>query len=73
MEEPDASRRHQVRGSVSRTSGLAAERDVVGIAAEGCDIVLHPAERGLLIQDAVVPPGMALRVYRRIGKEAKYA
>jgi hypothetical protein len=35
---------------------LAAECDPGGIAAEGCDVRLHPAERGLLIQDAVITP-----------------
>ena len=38
-----------------RTRRLPAERDLGGVAAEGCDISLHPAEHGLLIQDAVVP------------------
>ena len=31
-------------------------------AAEVCDIGLHPAERGLLIENAVITPGMAFRV-----------
>ena len=55
VEQPRGPRRYQIRTSVLRARRLAAERDFGGIAAEICDISLHPAERGLLIQYAVVP------------------
>ena len=33
------------------TRGLACERDVVRVAAERGDVALHPAQRGLLVQE----------------------
>jgi hypothetical protein len=52
---------------------LAAERDVVAIAAEGCDVGTNPAERGLLIQNAVVAEGMPFRIQIGFRQEAKQA
>jgi hypothetical protein len=50
---------------------LASERHVVLIAAEVTDILLHPAERCLLVEDAVVGEGVALGIYRRMRHESK--
>jgi len=52
---------------------LAAERDVVGIAAEGGGVGTHPAKRGLLIQNAVVGKRMPFRIQMGFRQEAKEA
>ncbi len=52
--------------SVNRHSagGLAADSDIVGIAAEGPDIAAHPLEGGDLVHDRVVGQ-RAARLFRR--------
>ncbi len=57
VEQARSQRRDHVRTGVLRTSRLAAERHVVGVAPEGSDVTLHPAQRRLLIEDAVISPG----------------
>src|SRR5262249_39072090 len=58
---------------VLRTRRLAAERDIVGVTAKGGNIALHPAERLLDVQDAIVAERMALIVQRRMREEAQEA
>jgi hypothetical protein len=43
--------RHQ-RGDAHPASRLAKDRHVIGIAPEGDDVLLHPAERGNLVEQA---------------------
>src|SRR5215472_16715780 len=54
--------RHYVRRSIYCACRLAAERDVVGSAAEDGGVGTHPAKRGLLIQNAVVGKGVPFRI-----------
>src|SRR5215831_11087636 len=63
LKQSRGGRRYHVRRSIYRACRLAAERDVVGIAAEGCDVGTNPAERGLLIQNAIVGEGMPFANY----------
>ena len=54
---------------------LAEDRDIVGIAAEGGDVALHPLQAGDLVEQAVVARGM-LRQFggeRGMGEEAQHA
>ena len=56
-------------------SGLAHERHTLGISAEGVDVALHPAKRGDLIEDAIVPccPVRAFGSKDRVREEAQSA
>ena len=37
---------------------LAEDRDVAGVAAEGCDVLLDPLQRGDLVEQAVIARGV---------------
>jgi len=50
---------------------LTAQRDIVGITAKRGNVVSHPAQRRLLIQEAIIAEGMALRIQRRMGEIAE--
>src|SRR5215472_6539162 len=73
LKQSRGGRRYYVRRSIYRTCRLAAECDVVGIAAEGCDVGTNPAKRGLLIQNAVIGEGMPFRIQIGFRQEAKQA
>ena len=56
------------------TGRLARDRDVVRVAAERADVVLHPAQGGLLVHQPVVAGRAAgPRRQRRVGEEAERA
>src|SRR5581483_6189301 len=57
-EEPLARWREKVEAEAVRPGRFAEDRDVVLVPAEGADVGLHPPERGLLIEKAVVPRGV---------------
>ena len=61
LEQALRQRRCHQRADRERSRRLAEDRDVVGIAAEGRDVLLHPLQRGDLIQQAVVARGVARR------------
>ena len=44
---------HQ-RDDTQCTGGFPGDRDLLGIATEGCNVVLHPVQRGDLIEEAIV-------------------
>ena len=73
MEQPARQRRLQVRGDAGAATGLAEDRHVAGIAAEGRDVALDPFQRSLLIHDAVVDGQMAFAINCRMREEAKRA
>ena len=52
--EPGGARHGHQRRDAAGSRGLAEDGDPAGIAAEGDDVVLHPAERGDLIQEPAV-------------------
>ena len=52
--------------------GLAKDGDVAGVAAEARDVLPHPAERGLLVHDAVIAGRVALGIDGRVGEEAEH-
>ncbi len=57
-------------GGLASAAGLAEERHIAGVAAEFCDVVLHPLQRG----DQIDGAGVArLRVLRAIGREIERA
>ena len=63
------------RVHTARACGLARDRDLFGVSAEGGDVVPHPFERKDLVQQAVVA-GAAVRVLRseiRVRIIAKHA
>ena len=74
LEEPARARRGQLgqRGQAARR--LAEQGHLAGIAAKGADVALHPAQRGLLVHQAVVS-GRAARAagQRRVGQETEGA
>src|SRR5271163_2553044 len=53
--------------------GLAEDRNVPGVAAEGRDVVTHPLHRELLILQAVVPSLMRFAVERALRDESQVA
>ena len=53
-----------------RARGLAAEGDVVLVAAELGDVALHPFQHGLLVEDAVIGEEMAFVIQRRMREQA---
>ena len=55
-------------------SGLAEQQDVLWVAAEGCDVGLHPRERRALVEETVVPGCIAaLLRQRRMRQETEGA
>jgi hypothetical protein len=53
--------------------GLAADRDIVGVAAKSSNILLHPAQRRLLIHQTIIGKGMAFGLQCRMGEKAQEA
>mmetsp|Transcript_162838 Transcript_162838/g.395582 ORF Transcript_162838/g.395582 Transcript_162838/m.395582 type:complete len:439 (+) Transcript_162838:657-1973(+) len=49
VEEARGARGHHVRGDGAAALARAHERDARGVAAEGADVLLHPAQGGLLV------------------------
>ena len=58
---------------VDGARGLAADGDVVLVAAEFGDVLLHPFERELLIEDAIVAEEMAFGIQRGMRQKAEKA
>ncbi len=54
-------------GGVDAAGGFAEEGDVGGIATEGCDVLLHPAESGDLVEEAVVAGAVVGRLGGELG------
>ena len=54
-EEPLGGRRPEQRRHAESTGGLTEDRDGARIAAEGRDVVAHPAQGGQLVLHAPVP------------------
>ena len=69
---PADSGRDQVVAHRHAARGLARDGDLAGIAAEVGDVVAHPAQRRLLIGEAVVAD-VARRAERRMRQEAQRA
>ena len=49
---------------------LAADGDVVLVAAEACDIARDPFQHGLLVENAVIAEQVAFIIERRMRQEA---
>src|SRR5262249_37345864 len=71
MEESLSSRRNHIGGGAGGAGRLTAQRDIVGITAKRGNVVSHPAQRRLLIQEALNAEGNALRIPRRMGEIAE--
>ena len=54
MEESLRERRRSQHADRDSAGGLAKNGDAVGIAAERCDVALHPLKSGDLIEQAIV-------------------
>ena len=61
-EEPAAAGRHHVETDVLGAGRLAEDRDALRVAAERLDVRLHPLQRGLLVEEPLVPRIRALRI-----------
>ena len=66
VEQPLRGRRRQVQAHRVTARRLAGDRHVARIAAEPADVALHPAHRGLLVEQAEV----ARRAVGRLGAES---
>ena len=74
LEEPARAGRDQVREHRHATGRLPGDRDVARIASELCDVAPYPAQRRLLVHQAVVAGRTAgPRRERRVGEEAERA
>ncbi|CCK14529.1 hypothetical protein BN136_539 [Cronobacter universalis NCTC 9529] len=73
MEQPFRERRGHQRQHAARPGGFAKERDVVTVTAKGGDVILHPAQRGDLIEQRKVinRPGRIFAFQRRMGEKAE--
>ena len=65
---PGKRRRHQ-RADRDRSGRFAGDGDARGIAAEGRDVLLHPAQRGHLVEQAVVARGVVRRFLGQFGMD----
>ncbi len=57
VEEPVGAREAKEGGAAHGAGRLAEDRDLVGVAAEGLDLVAYPGERGHLVEEALVAGG----------------
>ena len=75
VEQPARQRRGLEHTDRPRSSGLAEDRHVPWVAAECRDVVVHPLERGDVVEDAVVArrPVCRLGGQRRVGEEPERA
>ena len=74
LEEPARAARDEVGEHRQAAGRLAGDRDVVRVAAELRDVALHPAQRRLLVHQAVVAGRAAgPRGERRVREEAERA
>ena len=69
-EQPRRPGRDQVIAHRHAARGFAGDGDLLGVAAERGDVVADPAQRGLLVGQAVVAD-RAGRTERRVGQEAQ--
>jgi hypothetical protein len=67
LHQPARERRSDQDGGILRAGRLAEYRDIGRIAAEPGDIVVHPAQGGDLIEDAVGARGIAPGFSPRLG------
>ena len=75
MKEPARDRRGQVVAHRVGAGALAKDRDVRGVATEGGDVLLHPAQRSDLVEEGVVAAEVEWRLgaERRMRQEAEGA
>ena len=70
LEQAGGERRNHVDAGVERARRLAANGDVVLVAAELGDVALHPFQHGLLVENAVIGEEMAFVVQGRMREKA---
>ena len=68
---PFGERRGHQRARRVRTGGFARDRDLAGIAAEGCDVALDPLQRGDKVEKAVSAGRMMLGFGGEFGMSEK--
>ena len=75
MEEPFGQGRRRQAVRIRRAGRLATDRHVAGVAAEGGNVVVHPAQRRDQIEKRVVARRVSLGLLRqlRMGEEAEDA
>ncbi len=66
MDQPLGKRRDHQRAHRKRPGRLAEDRDLARVAAKGRDVVVHPLQRGHLIEQAVVARRVAARFLRQL-------
>src|SRR5262249_6026905 len=68
-------RRSHLRADRYGTGRFARDRHTLRVAAEGRDVLLHPLERRMLIEQGVIAGGALRRLLRQLGvrEEAEHA
>lgn len=73
LEEAGGCGRGKVRAHTAATGRLAQDRDVARVPAEGADVALYPAQRGLLVGNAEVAGPGTRSIQGGVGEEAQRA